>query len=233
MASNIERITKIAQSIYLAKNNRRNEVVGAELTNFLDETIDWVNQFLPELELEADWIFSRVNRYTLGTIRAAGTTTFTLPDEVRKLVVSPYRDLTISQDGAVIATFKVVNPDQIANPDNPEVADRATVIGRSVVFSRPFTAEEVGGVVTADVIKYLPELALNNVEVLDTVKPLQLVVLGVCKNSTLPDIVQGVISNSFAQKYADLLSKAILENNATAEAYDNQSENFGFIGGVW
>jgi hypothetical protein len=50
-----EEITALAQSIYLTMYNRYNDVTGTELTAFLTKTIDWVNQFTQELEVEADW----------------------------------------------------------------------------------------------------------------------------------------------------------------------------------
>ena len=50
-----EQILALAQSIYLAKNNRYNDVEGAEEDEFINQTIDWANQWVEELELEADW----------------------------------------------------------------------------------------------------------------------------------------------------------------------------------
>lgn len=232
--TNEERIEELAQSIYLAKNNRYNDVDdGDEKTEFLNQTMDWVNQFTPELELEADWNYLRENGALLGTVASAGVVTYDLPTTVRKLVVSPYRDLTITQDGAVVATFKLVNANQIADPTNPDVADRATVIGRKVIFSRPLKDTEVGGEVHADVINKMPKLTMDDVSLLDLVEPLQLIVLGVAKNATLPDIVQGGISPAVTQKYADLLTKAVGENNQTSEAYDILAEDFSFVQGVW
>ena len=226
-------ILKLAQKIYLAEFNRYNDVDGEEADEFIDQTIDWVNQFIPELELEADWNYLRENSAELGTITAAGITSFPIPDGVRKLVISPYRDVTISQDGSVVARFKLVNANQISDPNDPDTSDRATVVGRSVVFSRAFTEQEIGGVVAADVINAMPELARDDTELLELIKPLQLVVLGVAKNATLPDIVQGGISPSLTQKYADLLQRAVAENNATSDSSFAPREDFNFIRGVW
>lgn len=233
MERNKARILELAQSIYRAKNNRANDVDGEELDAFVDETIDWVNQFLPELELEADWNYLRVNRQSLGNITTANTTSFRLPDTVRKPVISPYRDLVILQDGTVISKFALVNPNQIADPNNFETRDRATVIGRNIILSRSLTEQELGGTVQADVINYIPRLSLRDISALELVDPLQLIVLGVAKNSTLPDIVQGGISNALTQKYGDLLSKAVAENNISTVSEELITENFGSIGGVW
>lgn len=231
--NNEARITQLAQSIYLAKNNRYNDVDGDELTQFLDITIDWVNQYIEELEMEADWNYVRQNSYLLGTAYSANTTSFALPDEINRLVFSPYRDLTIRQDGSTVATFKMVRPSQIANPSDPETGDRATVIGRNVILSRPLNENEIGGTVHADVVEFIPRLTRQDVRMLDIVTPKQLIVLGVAKNATLPDIVQGGISPSLTQKYADLLRKAVAENDLTSEADSASSEDFSFVRGVW
>lgn len=228
-----EAILALAQSIYLAKNNRYNDVDGTEQTEFIDQTIDWVNQYIEELEMEADWNYVRTNNYTLGTIATVDSTTFALPDEIQRLVVSPYRDLTISQDGSVVSTFRLVSPDQIADPENPEVLDRATVIGRNVVLSRPLKDTEVGGTVKADVVSFIPRLSRTDVDMLELVQPKQLIILGVAKNATLPDIVQGGISPSLTQKYADLLEKAVMKNNATSDVNEIPREDFSYVSGVW
>ena len=207
--TNDEKIEALAQSIYLAKNNRYNDVDSSELTEFLDQSIDWVNQFTQELEYEADWNYLRTNRDLLGTVVDANSTTFNLPAAVRTLVISPYRDLVIMQDGAVVSTFALVHPNQINDPTDYEVHNRATIINRKVILSRPLTDLEVGGEVRADTIAFMPQLSHLDVSLLDLVQPSQLLVLGVAKNATLPDIVQGGISPSLTQKYADLLQKAI------------------------
>lgn len=228
-----EQITKLAQSAYLTVTGNYNNATGAALTSFLDRTIDWANQLGSELELEADWNYLRTNSYDFGTIVAVGDQTVALPDDVRKLVVSPYRDLVLSQDGAIIARFKTVMPNQIADPTNPEVMDRVTTINRTLIFSRPFTAEEVGASILADVIAPMPELALTDTTLLDIVTPYQLLVLGIAKNQSLPDLVRGGTSPSFVQKYNKLLRQAVTENNATASAYEVDRESLGFITGVW
>lgn len=231
--TNEERIEKLAQSAYLAVTGNYNDVTGDELTDFRNKTIDWCNQFAEELELEADWNYLRTNGFDLGTVSAAAQQTIELPDEVRKLVVSPYRDVVLSQDGAIIARFKTVMPNQISDPNNPETMDRVTVVNRTVIFSRPFTEEEVGANILADVIAPMPVLADNDIDLLEIVRPYQLLVLGIAKNITLPDLVRGGTSPSFVQKYNDLLQKAVLENNLTAAANDTDRESFSFISGVW
>lgn len=228
-----ERVTQLAQSIYLAKNGRYNDVDGSELTDFLNQTVDWVNQYLEELEYEAEWNYLRTNQQLIASINDLTVQAFDLPEGVRTIVVSPYRDIVIKQDDVTISTFTMVNPNQISDPTYTERQDRATVINRKLVLSRPLKDTELNGDIKADTIAFMPKLALDNADVLDLVKPQQLIVLGVSKNATLPDIVQGGISPSLTQKYNDLLQKAIGINGQTAEVLDMPSENFGWVRGVW
>lgn len=229
----IDDITKLAQSIYLAQNGRYNDVEGSDLTDFLNKTIDWVNQFIEELEMETNWNYLRKNNNLIATISDPTIQSYALPTTVRTVVVSPYRDVTIQHDGTTIATFTMVNPDQISDPTDLETHDRATVINSKLILSRQLKSTEVGGEIRADTIDFMPKLSLTDGSLLSLVKPKQLLVLGVAKNATLPDIIQGGISPSLAQKYKDLLDKAIAANDATAEALEVPSENFGFIRGVY
>jgi len=228
-----EELTAIAQSIYLAKNNRYNDVDGDELDDFIAQTIDWINQYTPELELEADWQYLRTNNNLIDTISDREQTAYALPAGVRTAVISPYRDATIQQDGIIVSTFAMVSPNQIYDPADPDTRDRATIINNQLVLSRQLTEAEDGGELRADTIAYMPTLTLTDVSLLSTVNPKQLIILGVAKNATLPDIVQGGISPSLTQKYNDLLKKAVMVNNATSEALEVPMENLGFIRGVW
>ncbi len=228
-----EQITKLAQSAYLTVTGNYNNVTGTGLTEFLNKTIDWCNQLTFEIEMEADWNYLRTNNYDFGTVTAAAAQTIELPDEVRKIVTSPYRDLVLSSDGVTIARFKTVMPNQIANPADPETRDRVTTVNRTLIFSRPFTAEEVGASIVCDVIAPMPELTTTNTEIIDLLTPYQLLVLGIAKNQSLPDLVRGGTSPSFVQKYNDLLQKSVMENNATAEANDVDRESLSFVTGIW
>lgn len=228
-----EELEALSQSIYLVMYNRYNDVEGQELTDFIDKTIDWVNQFTSELELEADWNYLRTNENLIGTITDITTQSYALPDEVRTVIISPYRSVTISLGGAIISTFTMVSPNNIADPTNPETLDRATVINRNLILSRPLTSTELGGEIRCDTIDFMPQLTTADTELLALVQPKQLVILGVAKNSTLPDIVQGGISPSIAQKYNDLLKKAVMQNNETATTSDAPREDLSFIRGVY
>lgn len=229
----IDDITALAQSIYLAQNGRHNDVDGSDLTDFQNKTIDWVNQFAEELEMEADWNYLRKNDNLIATIADTSTQSFSLPTGVRTVVVSPYRDVTIKHDGATVATFTMVDPNQIADPTDPETHDRATVINGKLILSRAPKATEVGGEIHADTIDFMPQLTTTDATLISLVQPRQLLVLGVAKNATLPDIIQGGISPSLAQKYKDLLDKAVALNNASAEAFEVPAEDFSFIRGAY
>jgi hypothetical protein len=228
-----EELTALAQSIYLVMYNRYNDVEGTELTAFIAKTIDWVNQFTQELELEADWNYLRTNDATIATIYDPTVQSYDLPEDVRSVVFSPYRDVTIAFDGAVVSTFTLVSPSLIADPANPESQDRATVINRKLILSRPLTENEVGGTLRCDTINFMPQLTDSDTELLSLVQPKQLLVLGVAKNSTLPDIVQGGISPSIAQKYNDLLKKAVMANNESSASGDAPREDLSWIRGVY
>lgn len=227
-----ERITALAQSIHLAVYGRYNDVTGDALTDFLAKTIDWVNQFAAELELETDWNWLRTNDNTIGTV-ATGTRTYALPAGIRKGVISPYRDLVFSSDGSVISTFSLVQPSHISDPSDPDFRDRATFIGNNLIISRDPKSTEVGADIVCDTLANMPVLTTADVTLLDTVKPLQLLVLGTAKNRALPDLVRGGISPSLAQTYKDLLDKAIADNNATSATMYAPREDFGFIRGIF
>lgn len=239
-----ERIEALAQDIYVARHNQENDVTGDDLTDFLNQTIIWVNQFIPELEKAkditgkvVDWNFVRNINETIGTVTSETTISYDLPSDVRKVVIHPNRPLTIQQDSTVVSTFALVNPNQAYDPNYPSsYMDRATSIKRKVIFSRELTENEVGGDIVVDTIDFIPQLAIDDVTLLDLLDDnldiRQLFILGVVKNQILPDIVQGGLTPSFAKKYDDYLRDCIIENNASATADYTDAEDFGGIGGV-
>lgn len=235
--TNEERITQLAQEIYQTRNNQANDVTGEDLTDFLDQTINWVNQFIPEVEKKADWNFVRTNDAVIGTVTTGTTISYPLPANVRKLVINPHRDLTIRQDGSIISTFRLVNPNQASDPTEYDTRSRATVLKRSLIFSRSLNDLEVGGEIVADTIAPIPRLSRDNNDLLDILDDYpdirQLFIFGVVKNQVLPDIIQGGLTPSFSQKYAEYLADCIAENNASADADMQDRDNFAFIGGVF
>lgn len=237
--TNDQRITQLAQDIYLARHNQVNDVTGDDLTAFLDETISWVNQFIPEIEKKADWNFVRTNDATVGTIVTPSVISYALPDGIRKLVIAPGRDLTIRFDTSTVASFKLVNPNQSYNTNEPyDNRERATVLKRKIIFSRPLKQIEVGGTIVADTIAKIPRLAHDDVALLDILDDeynddiRQMFIYGVLKNQVLPDIVQGGLTPSFSQKFDKYVNDCIAENNASADADDQDRESFAWVGGV-
>lgn len=235
--TNDERIEAFAQSVYQMRHNQQNSVTGADLTQFLDETIEWVNQFIPEVEKKADWNFVRTNDDTIGTVTNVNVISYPLATGIRTLVINPHRDLTIQQDSTIVSTFKLVNPNQESDPtDTYDIRSRATVMKRQVIFSRPLNDTELNGTIVADTIAFIPELSHTDVSLLDLLDEYpdirQLFVMGVVKNQILPDIVQGGLTPSFAQKYDQYLAECIAENNASADADDQDREDLGWVTGV-
>lgn len=237
--TNAEKIAVLAQDIYLNRHNQTNDVTGSDLTEFLNQTITWVNQFIPEIEKKADWNFVRTNDNTIGTVTSANVISYDLPGDVRKLVVSPYRDLTIRFDNTIVSSFKLVSPNQTSNTSQSyDNRPRATVLRRKLIFSRPLTTQELSGTIVADTIEKIPRLSLTDTSLLDLLDDenyddiRQLFIMGVVKNQILPDIVQGGLTPSYAQKFDRYLTECIKENNESADSDDTDRENFGWVGGV-
>lgn len=237
-----QKITNFAQSVYLARTNRYfDDITEEDGQTYITQVVDFLNQFLDELELEADWNYARANDFTIGTASSA-TATYPLPTGVRKLVASEWRPLVIMQGGIVVSTWDVVSPNMITRSPNPEYNKRVTFVGGKVIFSRALNSTEIGGTIVADVILTIPRVVFDitaptatgtTTAVLDLVKPRQLLVLGVAKNATLPDIVQGPISPNIAQNYNAILAPAIAENVATAGTNPVSYEDYSGIGGVY
>lgn len=235
--NNKTRIAQLAQEIYLARHNQYNDVSGADLDDLVNQTISWVNQFIPEIEKKADWNFVRTNDDpTIGIVSAGTTISYALPTSVRKLVISPHRDLTVRQDGSVVSSFKLVSPNQNGNPSEQDIRDRATVLKRKVIFSRALRDTEIGGTIVADTIAYIPQLSTLDGDLLDIFEDnpdiQQLFIFGVVKNQILNDIVQGGLTPSFALKFDAYLADCIKENNESADADDADRDSFGWVRGV-
>ena len=226
-----DEITELAQSIYVARKNRKNNVSGTRLTTFLETTIIQVNQFLSELDKEAYWNWVLTPDYVLATATTA--TSYPLPATYRTVVKDEERPLYIVKDGQIVSTWDVVNPKQLHNAASGDNPNRVALIARNVKFSRPLTDREIGGEIKVDVVEYLPKISMDNIDVLSLVDPVDLIVLGVVKNQVLPDVVQGGLTPSYTQKYADLLAGAKMENDMTSTTSTATSENLSGVRGVW
>lgn len=230
-----EKIKAFAQKVILTQTGKRmdvDDIEGEEGEAYLEALVDWVNLFTGELELEADWQYLRENEATIGLISSYDNM-IELPAGVRKLIVNENRNLLIKQGDAIVSVWDIVSPNIITQRQEDPYRGRVATINNKVVFSRPLTDDELGGTVHADVIHTMPQLALNDATIIETIKPTRLLVLGVAKDATLPDFVRGGISPSLAQKYADLLDKAVEENDASALAADIIVEDFGRLRGVY
>lgn len=238
-----ERLAEFVQDLYLTRYNRQLASTATSDTDYVDErnkVIRWANMFADEIEQETDsngmpmnWNFMREDNRDLGEVLAAGTS-FSLPAGVLRLVIDEDRPLTLEYDGAIIARFEVVDANQITRR-NDVTGDRVSVVGSTLVFSRAFKDEEIGAHVVADVLNSIPRLTVTpaaDASLITTIKPYQLLILGVCKNATLPDIVQGGLSPSFAQKYSDLLDQVKINNNASSTADTYVGDDYGYIGGI-
>jgi hypothetical protein len=238
-----EQLQEFTQQVYLTINARRlasiTDTTGVEAVAMA--TI-WANLLLDELEMErnpdgtpVNWNFLRENDAEIGTITTA-TDTFDLPDEALRLVAEEERPLIIMQDSSIVSVWDVVDPDQITNRRYQTARDqRVTYVNQKIVFSRPLNETEIGGTIFADIVNSFPRLVSEtpvNVDVFDLPIPRQLLVLGTAKNSSLPNIVKGGLSPSFAQKYSDLLDGLKMANMQTSVADEAVTDDFSFIGGV-
>lgn len=239
-----EKMNKFAQSVTLAMTGKHMDVEDLESEDgiqWITELVDWTNQFIDELELEADWNYVTELGAVIGTV-SSPTQTFPLPAGARKLAVREHRPLHITQDGTPVSTWDVVRPADISSSKySLPLRERVSYVGRNIVFSRSLNDNEMGGEVLADIVNKIPRLeytigqegGTNDLEVLDLVEPRTLLVLGVAKNATLPNFVRGKLSPSLTQKYSDVLSKAVLENNASASASYYEGEDLSSYGGLY
>lgn len=239
-----QRMDQFVQDVYLTQHgNFLDSLTDTDGLVEVNKTYRWCNMFLDELEREADvdgrpmqWNFARRNDVDLGTILTYTTPIITLPAASRKLVIDENRPVTITQAGVIVSHFDVVDAGQITKRTDMSTTDKVTVPKTTLIFSRNFKDYELGGHVIGDVIDKFPRLdtadAATSATLLDIV-PYQLLVLGVAKNATLPDIVQGGLSPSFVQKYNDLLDQVKLENADSSMANEAVTDDLGYIGGIF
>lgn len=228
-----EQIYNLGQKVYLVLNGVYNDVAGAERTAFIDETIDWTNQYLDELALEADWSWIRENDSVLGTI-TNDDDTIPLDPTTLRMVYDWKRAITMTKTDGQKTTWSLVKPNLLYNPAEGGVQqNRVAVVGRTLRFSRPFANSELGAVLTGDVIKRFPEVSRTNITAIEQVEPLQLLVLGIAKNQVLPDVVNNVLTSNYDVKYQRVLKRAIDLDGASTEQGELDSEDFSFIGGVY
>lgn len=239
--TNEQKIQEFVQQVYLTIYGRRvDDLTDVDGVEQIAKTLIWCNLFLDELELEKEpeggptnWSFLRENDAEIGTI-ATATDTFSLPDETLRPIADEERPLVIMQDGIIVSSWDVVDPSQITRR-NGEVSrsQRVTYVNQLLVFSRALNDTEIGGTVLTDIVNKFPRLTSTDTTLFDLPLPRQLLVLGTAKNASLPDIVQGGLSPSYAQKYADLLEGAKLANAQSSVPDEAVTDDFSGIGGVW
>lgn len=230
-----------AQSIYLTIKNRYfDDIAGEDGQTYIAQIIDWTNMFLDELEttVEPDttnlvnWWFARQNSYPLGTA-ITGAASIVMPAAVDRLLTEEQRYVQIQQDGTTVSNWAVVHPKDISSRSDRVIEDMCAVVGTNIVFSRAFKDTEQNGSIVGDVVTSLPRLTATNVKLLSIVKPKQLLILGVAKNATLPDIVQGGLSPSYTQKFTDLMQGAITRSMASSVAPVAARDDYSGIGGIY
>lgn len=239
-----KQLEAFANDIYLVIKNRFFDGITEEDgKTYILQVISWTNMFIEELEQEldpatnkpVDWWFLRQSGFGLGTATegAASISLATqLNSSINRLITDDQRYVQIQQDGTTVSNWAVVNASQITNRTDRVVEDMCAMVGTNLVFSRAFKDTEAGGTIIGDVMVKMPLLSTNNVKALSIVKPTLLLKLGVAKNSTLPDIVQGGLSPSYAQKYSSLLDGAISRSRSSSRAAEVNRQDFSNIGGV-
>lgn len=237
-------INALAQSVYLRIKNRQYDgITTTDGQAFVANIIDFANGFIDELETEInpdgqaiDWKWSELLGTTLGTA-TAGASSISFSNSFNNLIAEEQRFVQILQDGTPVANFVVVSPNDITSVTRRSTQDMVTITGNTIngrilTFSRPFTEAEDGGTIIGDVTAPIPKLSLTNVQALTMIKPRELLVLGIAKNASLPDIVQGSLSPSFVQKYNDLLANTIARNLSGGAADSVARDSYTYIGGV-
>ncbi len=223
----------LAQAAYRIVNGSKNASLGDALTTFVSLYRDWANDFISELELETDWNWWRVQDFNFGT--ASNTEPLVVADDFRKLVVNIDRPIYLVHDGTVVASFLVVDANNVNNPPDTDKEDRVTYIDGKFIFSRPFRDEEIGATVFGDYMQWAPEITDEDGgdAVINVIQPWKLLTLGMAKDISLPDLVQGGISPNIEQRYLKVLGEAIAQNLQSVATGTAPYQSYGDIGGVY
>lgn len=241
-----------AQSVYkMIKNRYYDDLTSTDGQAFLAGIIDWVNEFIDELEYEIDadgspidWIWVRKPGAILGTAAAGSNTIEWDSSNYNNLIAGGERFVQVLRaDGSVAAQFSVINPSELSNDGSRNRTSYCTLVNGNILFSRAFNSGENGLSVVGDVTAYLPritsaistttsQLVATNTDIFKTVRPLTLLKLGTVKNAILPDIVQGGLNPSYTQKYNDMLTNAIIRSQASSLAPTADTEDLSTVRGV-
>lgn len=239
----IDDIRAYVNRVYLVVKGRYfDDLTSDDGLNIVNQTIDWTNMFIDELEEETgptgeliDWLWCRQNGQTLGRARQ-GAASIDWDTDYNNLIAEENRYVQVTQGGIVVSNFAVVAPNQISSKSDRVVEDMCSKVGNTIVFSRAFKDYEDGGTIIGDITIPIPRLSLTDASVLtgeNAVKPQQLLILGSAKNSSLPDIVKGGLSPSYVQRYTQLLNNAKIRNSASASSEVAARDNYSGISGVY
>lgn len=230
-------LTAFSQSVYLTiKGRHLDDIADSDGQEYIAQVVDAGNGWLDEIENAVDVLGNRVDFNFMRTMdfsfgaAALGDSTVVISDtDVLNVLSDAKRPLKITKAGQVVSRWQVVAPSQLGD----SYSDMVAKVGNTLYFSRAFRDTESGGTITADVTKGIPRLSDSSDDAISQVIPRQLFVLGVAKNLSLPDIVQGGLSPSFVQKYNDLLQSAIISNKTSSSSNFQVSDDDGWIGGVY
>lgn len=236
-----QQLQAFTQSVYLVIKGRHfDDITSEDGVTLVAQTIDWTNMYIDELETELDnegrpinWTWARSLGASLGTATEGEASVSFDTNTYSGLIAEEGRYVQILQDNAVISNWAVVSIDQITDKTDRVTEDMVALVGTTLVFSRNFKDTEDGGDIIGDVMTPLPRLSLTNINVLKLVKPKLLLILGVAKNASLPDIVKGSLSPSYAQKYSDLLKNAIAKAGASSRSDKASRDDYADVRGVY
>lgn len=235
--NNDEVLKKLAQEVNLLVSGSMldtEDLTGEEGDKQINEIITWTNLFFSEFELETDWQFLRRNQAEIGQVNGVSNIQNITHPYFRKLVATPYRRVFLRFDDTIIGEFEFVEPNLINETFSEEQGrGRVSIVNNKLVFSRPFTEYEKNAKITADIMLHLVPVSRSDTSSLDLIQPRRLLIYGIAKDKSLPDIVSGVISPSLVQRYQDLLSKAVAENEKSSLNADIYREDFSRIRGVY
>lgn len=178
---------------------------------------------LESLQMEADWVYLRVQSHLLGII-TAGATTMPLGDNVYKISDEANDKLRIVDPaGKIISQWDITTPEDLAYGDTNQLnasqdifradGNKVAVIREEVFFSRNFTEKEVGGRVLVPAYLKFNKLSLEDMNAPIQVRPRALLTYGIAKRLAPPDFVRNTQYGSLVAEYNDLLSKAIDQNS--------------------
>src|SRR5665213_2823200 len=114
-------MTNFAQSVYLAiKNQYFNDIAGVDGQNFIAQIVDFLGQYLDELETVTDsvgqpvyWNFAKTLNNALGTA-TLGQSVVSVDSSILNIVASDKRRINVVVNGLVVSYWDLVSPSQLS-----------------------------------------------------------------------------------------------------------------------